>query len=119
MKQKIKFVKRFMSVVVAAVMVFATVAGIGNFFPNMKSEAATRQTLYICDIKSGGFSANYAGYTRLSIDRNAGNVNRGSGLGAICMYPLRKMRGCLSGKNYSVRSCKICRAWQYRCILKT
>lgn len=82
MKQKIKFVKRFMSVVVAAVMVFATVAGIGNFFPNMKSEAATRQTLYICDIKSGGFSANYAGYTRLSIDRNAGNVNRGCGKGS-------------------------------------
>ena len=63
MKQKIKFVKHFMSVVVAAVMVFATVAGIGNFFPNIKSEAATRQTLYICDIKSGGFSANYTGYT--------------------------------------------------------
>lgn len=79
MKQKIKFVKRFMSVVVAAVMVFATVAGIGNFFPNIKSEAATRQTLYICDIKSGGFSANYTGYTRLSIDRKAGNVNRGCG----------------------------------------
>ena len=35
MKQKIKFVKHFMSVVVAAVMVFATVAGIGNFFPNI------------------------------------------------------------------------------------
>ena len=82
MKQKIKFVKRFMSVVVAAVMVFATVAGIGNFFPNIKSEAATRQTLYICDIKSGGFGANYAGYTRLSIDRNAGNVNRGCGKGS-------------------------------------
>ena len=82
MKQKIKFVKRFMSVVVAAVMVFATVAGIGNFFPNIKSEAATRQTLYICDIKSGGFSANYAGYTRLSIDGNAGNVNRGCGKGS-------------------------------------
>lgn len=79
MKQKIKFVKRFMSVVVAAVMVFATVAGIGNFFPNIKSEAATRQTLYICDIKSGGFSANYTGYTRLSIDGKAGNVNRGCG----------------------------------------
>lgn len=55
MKQKIKFVKRFMSVVVVAVIVFATVAGIGNFFPNIKSEAAARQTLYICDIKSGGF----------------------------------------------------------------
>lgn len=82
MKQKIKFVKRFMSVVVAAVMVFATVAGIGNFFPNIKSEAATRQTLYICDIKSGGFSANYAGYTRLSTDGNAGNVNRGCGKGS-------------------------------------
>lgn len=82
MKQKIKFVKRFMSVVVAAVMVFATVAGIGNFFPNIKSEAATRQTLYICDIKSGGFSANYAGYTRLSSDGNAGNVNRGCGKGS-------------------------------------
>lgn len=54
MKQKIKFVKRFMSVVVVAVIVFATVAGIGNFFPNIKSEAAARQTLYICDIKSGG-----------------------------------------------------------------
>ena len=79
MKQKIKFVKHFMSVVVAAVMVFATVAGIGNFFPNIKSEAATRQTLYICDIKSGGFSANYTGYTRLSIDGKAGNVNRGCG----------------------------------------
>lgn len=82
MKQKIKFVKRFMSVVVVAVIVFATVAGIGNFFPNIKSEAAARQTLYICDIKSGGFSANYAGYTRLSIDRNAGNVNRGCGKGS-------------------------------------
>jgi len=82
LKQKIKFVKRFMSVVVAAVMVFATVAGIGNFFPNIKSEAATRQTLYICDIKSGGFSANYAGYTRLSSDGNAGNVNRGCGKGS-------------------------------------
>ena len=65
MKQKIKFVKRFMSVVVAATMVFAMVTGIGDFFPNIKSEAAARQTLYICDIKSGGFSANYAGYTRL------------------------------------------------------
>lgn len=53
-----------MSVVVVAVIVFATVAGIGNFFPNIKSEAAARQTLYICDIKSGGFSANYAGYTK-------------------------------------------------------
>ena len=82
MKQKIKFVKHFMSVVVAAVMVFATVAGIGNFFPNIKSEAATRQTLYICDIKSGGFSANYTGYTRLSIDGKAGNVNRGCGKGS-------------------------------------
>ena len=82
MKQKIRFVKRFMSVVVATVMVFATVAGIGNFFPNIKSEAATRQTLYICDIKSGGFGANYAGYTRLSIDGNAGNVNRGCGKGS-------------------------------------
>ena len=82
MKQKIKFVKRFMSVVVAATMVFAMVAGIGNFFPNIKSEAATRQTLYICDIKSGGFGANYAGYTRLSIDGNAGNVNRGCGKGS-------------------------------------
>ena len=82
MKQKIKFVKRFMSVVVAATMVFAMVAGIGNFFPNIKSEAATRQTLYICDIKSGGFGANYAGYTRLSIDGNAGNVNRGYGKGS-------------------------------------
>lgn len=82
MKQKIKFVKRFMSVVVAATMVFAMVTGIGDFFPNIKSEAAARQTLYICDIKSGGFSANYAGYTRLSIDRNAGNVNRGCGKGS-------------------------------------
>ena len=82
LKQKIKFVKRFMSVVVVAVIVFATVACIGNFFPNIKSEAAARQTLYICDIKSGGFSANYAGYTRLSIDRNAGNVNRGCGKGS-------------------------------------
>lgn len=82
MKQKIKFVKRFMSVVVVAVIVFATVAGIGNFFPNIKSEAAARQTLYICDIKSGGFSANYAGYTRLSTDGNAGNVNRGCGKGS-------------------------------------
>lgn len=54
MKQKIKFVKRFMSVVVAATMVFAMVTGIGDFFPNIKSEAAARQTLYICDIKSGG-----------------------------------------------------------------
>ncbi len=82
MKQKIKFVKRFMSVVVAATMVFAMVTGIGDFFPNIKSEAAARQTLYICDIKSGGFSANYAGYTRLSIDGNAGNVNRGCGKGS-------------------------------------
>ena len=71
-----------MSVVVAATMVFAMVTGIGDFFPNIKSEAAARQTLYICDIKSGGFSANYAGYTRLSIDRNAGNVNRGCGKGS-------------------------------------
>lgn len=45
MKQKIKFVKRFMSVVVAATMVFAMVTGIGDFFPNIKSEAAARQTL--------------------------------------------------------------------------
>lgn len=82
MKQKIKFVKRFMSVVVAATMVFAMVTGICDFFPNIKSEAAARQTLYICDIKSGGFSANYAGYTRLSIDGNAGNVNRGCGKGS-------------------------------------
>ena len=82
MKQIIEFVKRFMSVVVTAAMVFAMVTGIGDFFPKIKSEAAARQTLYICDIKSGGFSANYAGYTRLSIDGNAGNVNRGCGADA-------------------------------------
>ena len=86
MKQKIEFVKRFMSVVVTAAMVFAMVTGIGDFFPKIKSEAAARQTLYICDIKSGGFSANYAGYTRLSIDGNAGNVNRGCGADAANDY---------------------------------
>lgn len=81
MKQKIKFVKHFMSVVVAAVMVFATVAGIGNFFPNIKSEAATRQTLYICDIKPGGFSQFIQVYKTV-YDGKAGNVNRGCGKGS-------------------------------------
>lgn len=64
MKQKIRFVKRFMSVVVATVMVFATVAGIGNFFPNIKSEAATRQTLYICDIKSADGCSSCPAYAK-------------------------------------------------------
>lgn len=82
MKQKNEFVQRFISVVVSAAIVFAMAVGIGDFFPKIKSEAATRQTLYICDIKSGGLNANYTGYTRLSIDKNAGNVNRGCGKGS-------------------------------------
>lgn len=48
MKQKIKFVKRFMSVVVAATMVFAMVAGIGNFFSEYKvGSGDTSDTVYL------------------------------------------------------------------------
>lgn len=48
MKQKIKFVKRFMSVVVAATMVFAMVTGIGDFFSEYKiGSGSTPDAVYL------------------------------------------------------------------------